>query len=82
LGEVAALAGSIIIGLLAAAAGMSGGYGLLAGTVAGFIGTNFDSLLGATLQRKGHLTNNGVNLIATLFGAVVGAFFWGILKII
>ena len=39
-------------------------------------------LLGATLQRKGHLTNNGVNLLATLFGAVVGAFFWGILKII
>jgi uncharacterized protein (TIGR00297 family) len=82
LGEVAALAGSIIIGLLAAAAGMSGGYGLLAGTVAGFLGTNFDSLLGATLQRKGYLTNNGVNLLATLFGAVVGAFFWGILKII
>jgi uncharacterized protein (TIGR00297 family) len=82
LGEVAALAGSIIIGLLAAATGMSGGYGLLAGTVTGFLGTNFDSLLGATLQRKGYLSNNGVNLLATLFGAVIGAFFWDVLKII
>lgn len=82
LGEVAALAGSIIIGLLAAAVGMSGSYGLLAGSVSGFIGTNFDSLLGATLQRRGYLSNNGVNLLATLFGAIVGAIFWSVLKII
>lgn len=82
LGETAAIAGSIIIGMLAAATGISGGYGILAGTIAGFLGTNFDSLLGATLQQRGHLTNNGVNLLATLFGALVGAFFWGILKII
>jgi uncharacterized protein (TIGR00297 family) len=82
LGEAAAMAGSVIIGLLAAATGMSGGYGILAGTIAGFLGTNFDSLLGATLQQKGYLTNNGVNLFATMFGALVGAFFWGFLKII
>jgi uncharacterized protein (TIGR00297 family) len=82
LGEAAAMGGSIIIGLLAAATGMSGGYGILVGSIAGFLGTNFDSLLGATLQQKGYLTNNGVNLFATLFGAMVGAFFWGILKII
>ncbi len=82
LGEAAAFAGSIIIGLLAAATGMSGAYGILAGTIAGFLGTNFDSLLGATLQQKGYLTNNGVNLFATLFGALVGATLWGILKII
>jgi uncharacterized protein (TIGR00297 family) len=82
LGEAAALAGSIIIGLLAAATGMTGGYGVLAGTIAGLMGTNFDSLLGATLQQRGYLTNNGVNLFATLFGALIGAFFWGILEII
>jgi uncharacterized protein (TIGR00297 family) len=82
LGEAAAMAGSIVIGLLAAATGMSGGYGILVGSIAGFLGTNFDSLLGATLQQKGYLTNNGVNLFATLFGAMIGAFFWGILKII
>jgi uncharacterized protein (TIGR00297 family) len=82
LGEAAAFAGSIIIALLAAATGMSGAYGILAGTIAGFLGTNFDSLLGATLQQKGYLTNNGVNLFATLFGALVGATLWGILKII
>jgi uncharacterized protein (TIGR00297 family) len=82
LGEAAALAGASIIGLLAAATGVSGGYGILTGAIAGFMGTNFDSLLGATLQRKGHLTNNGVNLLATLFGAIFGAFFWGVLRII
>jgi uncharacterized protein (TIGR00297 family) len=82
LGEFAALAGSIIIGLLAAAVGMSGGYGLLAGSISGFLGTNFDSLLGATLQRRGYISNNGVNLLATLFGAIIGAIFWGVLKII
>jgi uncharacterized protein (TIGR00297 family) len=82
LGEIAAIAGAVIIGLLAAAAGISGSYGILVGAVAGFLGTNFDSLLGATLQRSGHLTNNGVNLLATLFGAIVGAFFWGVLEII
>ncbi|MFQ6061872.1 MAG: DUF92 domain-containing protein [Methanosarcinales archaeon] len=37
----------------------------------GFIGTNIDSLLGATLQQKGLLSNNGVNLVATLAGAIV-----------
>jgi len=44
--------------------------------VGGFQGTNFDSLLGATLQSRGHLSNNGINLVATFFGVVVGALLW------
>jgi uncharacterized protein (TIGR00297 family) len=80
LGEMAALAGSAVIGLLATGTGMLGSIGIIVGAVGGFLGTNFDSLLGATLQRQGKLSNNGVNLIATAFGAVVGAALWYIIQ--
>jgi len=82
LGEAASLAGAIIIGLFAVGTGMVGFFGILAGTIGGFLGTNFDSLLGATLQSRGMLSNNGVNLVATAFGAMVGAALWHILQII
>ena len=42
-------------------------------TAGGFIGTNIDSLLGATLQKKGLLSNSGVNFVATFAGAGVSA---------
>ena len=82
LGEAASLAGALIIGLLALVMGMTGAFGIAAGVIGGFLGTNFDSLLGATLQRRGILSNNGVNLVATGFGALVGAVLWYILQII
>lgn len=82
LGEAASLAGAAIIGLLATGTGMTGPLGIVAGIIGGFLGTNFDSLLGATMQSRGILSNNGVNLLATLFGAFVGAAFWWSLKII
>ncbi len=82
LGEAASFAGALIIGLLAAGTGMAGSFGIVAGTIGGFLGTNFDSLLGATLQSRGMLSNNGVNLVATAFGALVGAALWHILQII
>lgn len=79
LGEVASLAGAIIIGLLATGMGMAGALGIVVAAIGGFLGTNFDSLLGATLQRRGVLSNNGVNLVATAFGALVGSALWYIL---
>ncbi len=82
LGEAASLVGALIIGILAMVTGMAGAFGIVAGIVGGFLGTNFDSLLGATLQRRGILSNNGVNLVATGFGALVGAVLWYILQII
>jgi uncharacterized protein (TIGR00297 family) len=82
LGEASALFGSLIIGLLATWMGMAGYFGILTAAIGGFIGTNFDSLLGATVQSRGKLTNNGVNLFATLFGALAGAALWWIMQII
>ena len=79
LGEAASLFGALFTGGLAIATGMAGYGGLAAALLGGFLGTNFDSLLGATLQSRGLLSNNGVNLFATLFGALVGAAVWAII---
>ncbi|MBN1236795.1 MAG: TIGR00297 family protein [Methanotrichaceae archaeon] len=79
LGEAASLAGAVIIGLLATGMGMAGAFGIVVAAIGGFLGTNFDSLLGATLQSRGILSNNGVNLVATAFGALVGGVLWYIL---
>ncbi len=82
LGEAASLVGALIIGLLATGTGMAGAFGIVVGTFGGFLGTNFDSFLGATLQSRGILSNNGVNLVATGFGALVGGVLWYIMQII
>jgi uncharacterized membrane protein len=45
-------------------------------TVSGFLGTNIDSLLGATLQQRGILSNNGVNVVSTAVGGIVAGAIW------
>jgi uncharacterized membrane protein len=71
LGQAASICGCLFTGILAVAAGMAGAWGIPSALAGGFLGTNFDSLLGATFQERGLLSNNGVDLVATLFGAVV-----------
>jgi uncharacterized protein (TIGR00297 family) len=39
--------------------------------VIGFLGCQIDSVLGATLEQKGFISNNGVNLVATSLGGVL-----------
>jgi uncharacterized protein (TIGR00297 family) len=78
LGMAASVFGSLFTGILALATGMAGTGGMVAALLGGFLGTNFDSLLGATLQPRGLLSNNGVNLFATLFGALVGGALWAV----
>jgi uncharacterized protein (TIGR00297 family) len=47
--------------------------------IIGFAGCQFDSVLGATLERKGLISNNAVNLLATSTGGLVA---WMILLLI
>ena len=71
LGEISSIFASAVIGLLAYVLGVSDNLLLSVGiaTVGGFVGTNVDSLLGATLQKNGMLSNSGVNFLATFAGA-------------
>lgn len=78
LGEFAAIFGSAVIGVLAYVLGISDNFILtvLITTAGGFVGTNMDSLLGATLQKSGVLSNSGVNFAATFAGAGISAVLY------
>jgi uncharacterized protein (TIGR00297 family) len=79
LGEISSIFASALIGLLAYILGVSDNLPLSVciATVGGFFGTNVDSILGATLQKNGILSNSGVNFLATFAGAgiSVGLYF-------
>ncbi|HDR89224.1 MAG TPA: DUF92 domain-containing protein [Bacteroidetes bacterium] len=76
-GSLAGVAGSCV---------MATGYWLYAGSVvesfiillAGVMGNFLDSVLGATLQRRGYMTNHSVNLVNTLFAALLFMYLYTI----
>lgn len=71
LGFAAAAFGGLLFGLLGyALTGEIVWMALL--TLAGIFGTALDSVIGATLQRKGHIDNNTTNFLSAL---IIGAFF-------
>ncbi|CAJ36240.1 DUF92 domain-containing protein [Methanocella arvoryzae] len=73
LGEAASIFGALAIAVIAIPLGLranSVGTMVFITVLTGFLGTNIDSLFGATLQRRGLLSNAGVNFVATLFGGL------------
>jgi uncharacterized protein (TIGR00297 family) len=68
-GSVFGLAGGILITIVAAVGGMISLSQLWIPVVAGFTGMLIDSFLGATLQRRGWISNQAVNFFATLAAA-------------
>ncbi|HOD85509.1 MAG TPA: DUF92 domain-containing protein, partial [Methanoculleus sp.] len=71
-GEVAAILASIIVAAVALVMGVADPKLAIVTVIAGFIGTNVDSVVGATLENSGRIGNSGTNLTATFFGGVAG----------
>ncbi len=74
-GTLCGLAGSVII---AAIYSLGNGFDFrfLIVVIAGTIGNFFDSLLGATLERKGTIKNDAVNFLNTFMAAITGGLIW------
>ncbi len=70
-GTLAGLFASALVAALGAAVGFYGGAGVLIVIAAAFAGTTLESLVGATLERRGLLDNEAVNFLATLAGALI-----------
>lgn len=71
IGEVAALFGCLIVCLSAVLLKIINVKLAIVAFVAGFIGVHIDSVLGATLEKWGYLTNAGVNFLATLSAGIL-----------
>ncbi|MFW5639219.1 MAG: DUF92 domain-containing protein [Methanoculleus sp.] len=71
-GEVAAIIASMIVAASAWLMGVADPWMVGVTVIAGFIGTNVDSLVGATLENSGKIGNSGTNLAATFVGGVSG----------
>jgi uncharacterized protein (TIGR00297 family) len=71
-GTLAGVVASIVIALLGWAVGLISIWGVVICVIAAFIATNAESLIGATLQNQfDWLTNELVNILNTLIGAIV-----------
>jgi uncharacterized protein (TIGR00297 family) len=71
IGETVALLGALFVSVAAFSLGVITLPMVLVCTLAGFVGTNIDSFVGATLENRGFIGNAGTNLLATIGGGVV-----------
>jgi uncharacterized protein (TIGR00297 family) len=69
-GEGVAFLGGLIISLVALVLNVITLQMVVICTLAGFIGTNVDSLVGAPLENRGFFGNAGTNLLATIGGGL------------
>jgi len=70
-GTLAGLAASALVAALGAAFGLYPWLGAVAVTIAAFLGSVLESVIGATLERGGLLDNEAVNFLNTLIGALL-----------
>lgn len=69
-GTLAGFAGAAVVAALAGGLGLLAPAAIMIVLVAAFIGSSADSLLGATLERRGLMDNEAVNFSNTLVGAL------------
>lgn len=81
-GELACAGGAVFISLLGYLFGIVPLTGALAACIAGIIGTNIDSLIGALIENKGLIGNAGTNLLATLSGGLAAAGIFMLINLI
>jgi uncharacterized protein (TIGR00297 family) len=74
-GTLAGIVASVVIAVLGVAAGLYGWRGVLAVVVAAFVGTMFESVVGAALEKRKLLDNEALNFLNTLVGALVAVIF-------
>jgi uncharacterized protein (TIGR00297 family) len=70
-GSIAGLASGVVIAAVATVGGIVPWAQLWTPVAAGFAGMLIDSILGATLQRRGWISNQAVNFFATLAAAAL-----------
>ena len=70
-GSIAGMAAGLVIAAVGAVGGMLPQAQLWVPMAAGFAGMFIDSILGATLQRRGWISNQAVNFFATLAAAAL-----------
>lgn len=73
LGEVASFVGAGLVAATASILGIEDPVQIGIIWACGFLGSQFDSVLGATLERKGILGKTDVNIAATLFAGLLAA---------
>lgn len=74
-GTLAGIFASLVIASLAAVLGLFSWKGVPAVAVAAFVGTTFESVVGAALEKRQLLDNEALNFLNTLVGALTAVVF-------
>ncbi|HEX6899694.1 MAG TPA: TIGR00297 family protein [Thermoanaerobaculia bacterium] len=74
-GTLAGIFASLVIAALAAAVGLFPWIGVPFVVIAAFVGTTFESVVGAALEKRRLLDNEALNFLNTLVGALGAAVF-------
>jgi uncharacterized protein (TIGR00297 family) len=69
-GEFVSIVGSFTVSLVALLLNVINPEMMIICTIAGFVGTNIDSLVGALFENRGFFGNAGTNLLATIGGGL------------